>query len=59
MARVLIWIGAIVVLVLLAWAALHVFITPVHPEQLPPSGHPSSACWACHFVTTSADVQQP
>lgn len=59
MARVALWVGVAVGLLLLAFVALHVFISPVHPDQQAPAGHPSSACWACHFVTDSADLREP
>jgi len=59
MRRVLQWTGAVAVLALLAWAALHVFISPVNPGQQPPAGHPSTACWACHFVSESAELREP
>jgi hypothetical protein len=38
------------------WGGLHVFLRPVNPEQKSPSGHFSSACWACHFVSGSAKI---
>ncbi|MFU8890030.1 MAG: hypothetical protein ACNA76_00025 [Anaerosomatales bacterium] len=57
MRRVAVWAGAIVALALLGWGALHVFISPVHPDQPSPPGHPASACWTCHFVSASADIR--
>jgi hypothetical protein len=40
----------------LLWAVAHIVIVPVNPEQEPPDGHFESSCWACHFVTSSAEV---
>ncbi|MDF1542390.1 MAG: hypothetical protein RQ731_03650 [Anaerosomatales bacterium] len=59
MRRVAVWVGVIVALALLGWGALHVFISPVHPDQPSPPGHPASACWTCHFVSASADIREP
>jgi hypothetical protein len=58
MMRVAAWVAVVVGVLVLAWLALHVFISPVHPDQQSPAGHPSSACWACHFVTDSADLNE-
>jgi hypothetical protein len=51
------WIVGALLVLLLAWGALHVLITPVNPKQEAPEDHVQSACWACHFVTESAKVQ--
>lgn len=59
MARVALWVGSAVALALLAWGALHVFISPVHPDQESPEEHPGSYCWACHFVTEAAEIREP
>lgn len=50
--------GIVIVLgvVLLVWGGLHVFIRPVNPAQQTPQGHFNSVCWACHFVSESADI---
>ncbi len=47
---------ALVVILLVVWAALHVMITPVNPEQSPSGSHVQSACWACHLVVSSAGI---
>ncbi len=57
--RVLMWGAGIVIALLLLWAVLHIVISPVNPEQEPPSGHFDSACWACHFVMSSANLTSP
>jgi hypothetical protein len=50
------WAAAVVVGVAVAWALLHVFISPVNPKQEAPEKHIAGPCWACHFVSGSADV---
>lgn len=59
MRSILIGTVLIVVLVALTWAAVHVFIPPVNPQEPRPTGHIAGPCWACHFVTESAPVRTP
>jgi len=54
--RVLGWIAAVVVGVFVAWALLHVFISPVNPRQERPENHVLGPCWACHLVSESAKI---
>ena len=56
MRNVLVTIALVLVTALVVWGALHVFITQVNPEQESPSGHFSSACWTCHFVSSNAKI---
>jgi hypothetical protein len=55
--RALAWIAGVVVVLLVLWGAMHVFLSPVNPEQEPPEGHFSSACWGCHLVLSSAEIR--
>jgi hypothetical protein len=57
--RAVAWVAGIVAVLLLLWAAVHIVISPVNPEQEPPSGHFDSSCWACHFVMGSVEVTEP
>ena len=50
------WAAAVVVGVVLAWALLHVFISPVNPKQEQPDKHLPGQCWVCHFVSESAEM---
>ncbi|MDA3936788.1 MAG: hypothetical protein PF636_08015 [Actinomycetota bacterium] len=50
------WMAALMLVLLLIWAAGHVFIQPISPDQETPREHVQDACWACHFVTSSADT---
>ena len=59
MRSVAIWVAVVVGLVLGVWLLLHVFISPVNPAQQPPDGHYAGSCWACHFVSESAQVRTP
>lgn len=53
------WAAGLVVALVIAWAVVHVVITPVNPSQEAPEDHyvESAPCWACHFVTDSVPVQ--
>ncbi|MDZ4063271.1 MAG: hypothetical protein U1E22_01250 [Coriobacteriia bacterium] len=35
---------------------MHVLITPVSPRQEAPERHIQTACWACHFTSSSAKI---
>ena len=59
MRTVLVWIVAIAVGATVIWGLAHVFISPVNPAQQPPSGHFQGPCWACHFVSGSAEITAP
>lgn len=48
--------AGVVVAVLVAWAVLHVVITPVNPAQTAPTGHYSFSCPACHLVLETAPL---
>ena len=48
----LIAVGAIA----LVLVVVHVLISPVNPDQKVPKQHPSAACWACHIVSSSAEL---
>ncbi len=56
MRRIGIIAAALLVAALLAWAVLHVFISPVNPAQAAPEGHYNAACWSCHMVLDSAPL---
>ena len=56
MKNALVTVALVLATVLVVWGGLHVSITRVNPEQESPSGHFSSACWACHFVSSNAKV---
>lgn len=56
MRNVLVTVVLVVVTALVLWGALHVFISPVNPEQTTPSGHFSGSCWTCHFVSDGAQI---
>ncbi len=53
------WIVGALLVALVAWGALHVFISPVNPEQKAPEKHFQSSCWTCHFISSSAKVTTP
>lgn len=55
MRRVLGWIVAAPVILVVLAALLHVFIRPIPPSQQSPRGHYSQPCWMCHFVSTDAE----
>ena len=57
MRRVAVWVGVAVLVIALAWGAVHVLISPVNPEQAAPSAHYGEPCWVCHFVTASVPVR--
>ena len=59
MRTVLLWTGIAIGGVLALWLLLHVLISPVNPAQEAPSSHPASSCWACHFVSESAEIREP
>jgi len=59
MRAVLVWTIGVFVGVAALWGVAHVLISPVNPAQQPPSGHFQGPCWACHFVTSSAEVTSP
>ena len=54
--RVLGWSVAVIVGVVLAWALMHVVISPVNPLQEAPEKHVAGPCWACHLVLESAQL---
>jgi hypothetical protein len=58
MRTLLTWTGIILAGALALWLLLHVLISPVNPAQEAPSGHPSAGCWACHFVSESAQIEE-
>lgn len=51
------WSAVVVVGVLALWLLVHVFISPVNPQQEAPTAHFGGPCWACHFVSESAEVR--
>jgi hypothetical protein len=56
--RALAWLGAGALLLLVFVLFMHVFAPTIAPDEAPPSGHPQSACIACHMVSGSAgDVE--
>lgn len=59
MRTALLWTIAILVGALVLWGIAHVLISPVHPDQEPPSGHFQAPCWACHLVSESAELTAP
>ena len=56
MKNALVAIALVLAVVLLMWGGMHVMLRPVNPSQTSPEGHFTSACWACHFVSESADI---
>lgn len=52
--RVLRWLGAIVLVLLVLVLFMHVFAPPIASDEAPPAGHLDSACIACHFVTAAS-----
>lgn len=54
--KALSYVASTLGLVLLAAVLLHVFIVWVHPEQEAPEGHIPGPCWACHMVSSSAEM---
>lgn len=57
--RVLGWLGGVLVTLVLAWAVMHVVISPVNPRQEAPRKHYLEApCWTCHFVLESAVLKE-
>ncbi len=56
MRKVVMTLAGMVAATLLAWGVLHVIITPVNTEQIPPDGHFQSGCAWCHIVSGSADL---
>lgn len=53
--RALGWLGASALLVVVLVLFMHVFAPPITSDEAPPSGHPQSACIACHMVTGPAE----
>lgn len=53
--RVLGWLVAGVLGIVVALALLHVFIRPIPPEQEAPDRHVPGPCILCHLVSESAD----
>jgi hypothetical protein len=56
MKRALTAVGVTAALVVLVWFAIHAFIPQIHPEQAKPEGHFGEPCWACHIVSSGANI---
>jgi len=54
--RILGWAAAVVVGIVVVWALLHVFLSPVNPAQEAPEKHLPGQCWMCHIVSDSAEL---
>ena len=52
------WIALAAIVVAVTWGALHIFISPVNPEQEPPETHIQTQCWACHLVLESVEIRE-
>jgi hypothetical protein len=50
------WIAGVLGVLLFLWVAMHFMLTTINPDQVAPSGHPQSSCWACHMVLESAAI---
>lgn len=57
-ARLVSWVVALVVVVVVLALFVHVFAPAIGPDEQPPSGHPQSACIACHIVSAGAGAEQ-
>lgn len=53
-ARALSWLVAVIILVIVSLAFMHVFAPAIDRDEEPPPGHWQSSCIACHLVTTGA-----
>lgn len=51
--RLLSWVGAVLVVVIVLVLFMHVFAPPIGRDEPQPPGHPGVACIACHIVTAS------
>ena len=58
-ARVLSWVAAVIILVIVLLAFMHVFAPAIGRDEEPPPGHWRSSCIACHLVTTGAGADTP
>lgn len=58
-ARFLSWLAAVIVLVIVLLAFMHVFAPAIGREEEPPPGHWQSSCIACHLVTNGSEAETP
>jgi len=55
-ARLLLWIGGIVLIAVLMLGAARFFIPTISPDQAQPPGHYFTPCATCHLTIAGAEL---